>query len=192
LRQRARSKPGPKGPSAELIRAVMEMKQRNPSWGCPRIAQQIALAFGILINKDVVRRILAGHYRPNPFRGRTFLAHILGAYEGQPLEHRSLSMRISRAKDLLGAGCHGSVHKADCWIRNSCRNRERLGRLSHVQSGKSRTAPSKVFKLRSRSLIPISSMASQSSSARRRGSQNCAVRAAVASFCRAIDRNDSA
>src|ERR1035438_2055897 len=38
-----RRKPGPKGPSAELIRAVVEMKQRNPNWGCPRIADQIAL-----------------------------------------------------------------------------------------------------------------------------------------------------
>ena len=40
------------------------MKQRNPRWGCPRIAQQIALAFGIDINKDVVRRILAVYYHP--------------------------------------------------------------------------------------------------------------------------------
>ena len=42
------------------------MKQRNPIWGCPRIAQQITLAFGIPINKDVVRRILAARYRPKP------------------------------------------------------------------------------------------------------------------------------
>jgi transposase InsO family protein len=42
------------------------MKQRNPIWGCPRIAQQITLAFGIPINKDVVRRILAARYQPNP------------------------------------------------------------------------------------------------------------------------------
>jgi putative transposase len=42
------------------------MKQRNPSWGCPRIAQQITLAFGIPLNKDVVRRILAVRYRPQP------------------------------------------------------------------------------------------------------------------------------
>src|SRR5580692_8721289 len=41
-----RTRPGPKGPSADLIRAVVEMKQRNPLWGCPRIAEQIALAFG--------------------------------------------------------------------------------------------------------------------------------------------------
>ena len=57
-------KPGPKGPSAELVRVVVEMKQRNPNWGCPRIAQQIALAFNVQIDKDVVRRILAQHYRP--------------------------------------------------------------------------------------------------------------------------------
>ena len=49
-----RRKPGPRGPSPELIRAVVEMKQRNPSWGCPRIAQQIALAFHLQIDKDVV------------------------------------------------------------------------------------------------------------------------------------------
>src|SRR6202166_1223004 len=59
-----RRRPGPKGPNKELIDAVVAMKQRNPRWGCPRIAQQIALAFGIEINKDVVRRILSAHYRP--------------------------------------------------------------------------------------------------------------------------------
>jgi putative transposase len=59
-------KPGPKGPSQEIIAAVVDMKQRNRSWGCPRIAQQITLAFGIPINKDVVRRILATRYQPTP------------------------------------------------------------------------------------------------------------------------------
>jgi hypothetical protein len=49
----------PKGPTADLIRAVIEMKRRNPSWGSPQIAEQIHLAFGTSINKDVVRRILA-------------------------------------------------------------------------------------------------------------------------------------
>ena len=52
------------GPAQELIDAVVEMKRRNPTWGCPRIAQQITLAFGVDIDKDVVRRILAKHYRP--------------------------------------------------------------------------------------------------------------------------------
>src|SRR5215467_1054538 len=61
-----KAKPGPKGPTADLIRAVVEMKHRNPTWGCPQIADQINLAFGTSINKDVVRRILAAHYRPQP------------------------------------------------------------------------------------------------------------------------------
>lgn len=60
-----RLRPGPKGPEKELIDAIVEMKRRNPNWGCPRIAQQIALAFGVEIDKDVVRRILSGHYRPD-------------------------------------------------------------------------------------------------------------------------------
>jgi transposase InsO family protein len=42
------------------------MKQRNPIWGFPRIAQQITLAFGIPINRDVVRCILAARYQPKP------------------------------------------------------------------------------------------------------------------------------
>ena len=57
-------RPGPKGPNKALIDAVVAMKRRNPTWGCPRIAQQIALAFGVEIDKDVVRRLLSVHYRP--------------------------------------------------------------------------------------------------------------------------------
>ena len=60
------TKPGPKGPTQEVIAAVVDMKRRNPTWGCPRIAHQIALAFGIPMNKDVVRRILAVRYQPRP------------------------------------------------------------------------------------------------------------------------------
>jgi putative transposase len=59
-----RGRPGPKGPTKGLIDAVVEMKRRNPRWGCRRIAQQIALAFGADIDKDVVRRILRIHFRP--------------------------------------------------------------------------------------------------------------------------------
>jgi len=59
-----RRKPGPKGPSPELIAAIVEMKLRNPKFGCVRIAQQISHAFGVEIDKDVVRRVLAQHYRP--------------------------------------------------------------------------------------------------------------------------------
>jgi hypothetical protein len=58
--------PGPKGPSKELIDAVVEMKRRNPRLGCRKIAEQISSAFGIEINKDAVRRILIRYYRPVP------------------------------------------------------------------------------------------------------------------------------
>jgi len=67
-------KPGPKGPSREVINAIVEMKQRNPRYGCPRIAQQINLAFGLELDKDIVRRVLAIHYKPDPsMRGPSWL-----------------------------------------------------------------------------------------------------------------------
>src|ERR1700687_3617720 len=63
---RTRQRPGPKGPSKELIAAILEMKRRNPRFRCPRIAQEITHAFGVEIDKDVVRRILARHFRSPP------------------------------------------------------------------------------------------------------------------------------
>ena len=39
------------------------MKRRNPYFGCRKIAEQISNAFGIELNKDVVRRILVRYYR---------------------------------------------------------------------------------------------------------------------------------
>jgi putative transposase len=75
-----RRKPGFKGPSQELIDAILASKQRNPSWGCPRIARQIALAFGVPVDKDVVRRVLATYHRPQPGAlgpsWLTFLGHL--------------------------------------------------------------------------------------------------------------------
>ena len=38
---KGRKRPGPKGPSYKVIAAVVQMKQRNPTWGCPQIAQQM-------------------------------------------------------------------------------------------------------------------------------------------------------
>lgn len=39
------------------------MKQRNPRFGCRRIAMQINNIFGLNINKDIVWRILAKYYK---------------------------------------------------------------------------------------------------------------------------------
>jgi hypothetical protein len=51
-----KKKSGPKGPSPELIRAICELKRRNPRFGCPKIAQHLAKTFGLDLDKDVVRR----------------------------------------------------------------------------------------------------------------------------------------
>ena len=61
---KTRSKPGPKGPSEDLIRAIVEIKRRNPRFGCPRIALIISRTFGVEIDRNVVSRVLARHYHP--------------------------------------------------------------------------------------------------------------------------------
>ncbi|NNJ97302.1 MAG: transposase [Gammaproteobacteria bacterium] len=75
-----KGKPGPKCPSQELIDAIVELKRRNTRFGCPRIAQEINKAFGVDIDKDIVRRVLEKHYRPGPDSGHgpswlTFIGH---------------------------------------------------------------------------------------------------------------------
>jgi len=76
---KTRGKTGPIGPSPELISAILEMKRRNPNFGYQRIADQISLVFDIEIDKDVVRRVLARYYRPEPGSNGpswlTFLGH---------------------------------------------------------------------------------------------------------------------
>lgn len=52
---------------------LSEIEERNPRFGCPRIAFIIGVKFGIEINKDVVRRVLAKHYRPEPGTGPSWL-----------------------------------------------------------------------------------------------------------------------
>jgi hypothetical protein len=47
-----------------LLRLHTGLKKRNPRYGCPRIAQQVNLAFGLELDKDAVRRILATHHKP--------------------------------------------------------------------------------------------------------------------------------
>jgi len=59
-------KPGPKGPSEPLIQAIVELKSRNPQFGCPRIARIISLTFGVEIDKNFVSRVPSKHYRPAP------------------------------------------------------------------------------------------------------------------------------
>ncbi|MEO8325474.1 MAG: hypothetical protein ABI618_06475 [Nitrospirota bacterium] len=64
-------KAGSKVPSRQLIELVLELNRRNPSFGCPKIAEQISKTFAQPVDKDVVRRILAAHDQP----GRTGCTH---------------------------------------------------------------------------------------------------------------------
>jgi len=91
-----RGRAGPRGPSRELIDAVVEMKRRNPYFGCRKIAEQISSAFGIELNKDVVRRILFQHHRPGPDGGApSWLATIGHARD------RLWSVDLFRVESLL-------------------------------------------------------------------------------------------
>jgi transposase InsO family protein len=92
---RRRGRPGPKGPSKALIEAVVEIKRRNPRFGCRKIAEQITNAFGIEINKDVVRRILIQYYRPVPGSGPSWLSAI-----GQDKD-RLWSVDLFRCESIL-------------------------------------------------------------------------------------------
>jgi len=49
-----------------VIRAIVELKSRNPRFGCPRIARIISQTFGIDIDKNVVYRVPAKHHRSAP------------------------------------------------------------------------------------------------------------------------------
>ena len=119
---RRRRRPGPKGPNPGLIEAVVAMKRRNPGWGCPRIAQQISLAFGVEIDKDVVRRVLSVHYRPESDSGGpswlTFLGHTkdslwscdLFRCESATLRtHWALVVMDQFTRRIIGFGVHSGI-----------------------------------------------------------------------------------
>src|SRR6516165_8463962 len=93
-------RPGPKGPAQELIDAVVEMKRRNPTWGCPRIAQQITLAFGVDIDKDVVRRILGKHYGLESGSGGPSWLTFLG--QAKDIHDKDLSRENTHLLGLIG------------------------------------------------------------------------------------------
>jgi len=132
-------RPGPKGPTKELIAAVVEMKRRNCSWGCKRIAEQIALAFGVDIDKDVVRRILATHFHPEAGGGRTVMAFFYRERERLTVVAGFISMRVRNIANVLGFGRYGSIYPTDRGLRRSPRRGRWTGVVQNVQSRDSRT-----------------------------------------------------
>jgi transposase InsO family protein len=98
------------------------MKQRNPTWGCPHIADQINLAFGTSINKEIVRRILAQHHRPVAPEGGpswlTFIGHMkdslwsLDLFRCESIALRTywvLVVMDQYTRRIIGFGIHAGV-----------------------------------------------------------------------------------
>jgi len=98
------------------------LKRRNLNWGCPRIAQQITLAFGVAIDKDVVRRILSVHYRPESDSGGpswlTFLGHMKDSVWSMDLfrcasaslrTHWVLIVMDQYSRRIIGFGVHAGT-----------------------------------------------------------------------------------
>ena len=99
------------------------MKRRNPTFGCPRLAQQINLAFGITIDKDVVRRVLAAHF-PRDSGGDgpswlTFLGHTKDSLWSVNLfrcesillkSHSVLVVMDQFTRRIVGFGVHPEVY----------------------------------------------------------------------------------
>jgi putative transposase len=118
-------KPGPKGPSAALIQAIVELKSRNPRFGCPRIARIISLTFGFDVDKNVVSRVLSKHYRPAPGGAGplSFIGHTkdslwsVDLFRCESIVLRSywvLVVMDQFTRRLVGIGVHhGSVTGAD-------------------------------------------------------------------------------
>jgi hypothetical protein len=81
---RCPKKPGPTGPSDALIQTIVELKSRNPRFGCPRFAHIISQTFGVDIDKNVVYRVLAKHHCPAPSgTGPSWLSFI-----GEPVDYQ--------------------------------------------------------------------------------------------------------
>lgn len=158
---------------------IVELKQRNPRFGCRRIAQQIAKLFGIDIDKDVVRRILATHYRPGPGDGGpswlTFVEHAKGSLWSIDLfrcesillnTHWVLVVMDQFTRRIIGFGVHaGDAHGiALCRIFNTAISTQG---------------------------IPVPPLAGESSYSECQRDQIRSLRTVVASLCRAADRNYS-
>jgi putative transposase len=138
------------------------MKQRNPNWGCPRIAQQIALAFHIQIDKDVVRRILAHHRSPGQDSGGpswlTFLSHMKDSLWSMDLfrcesatlrTHWVLVVVDQYTRRILGFGVHAGT------IDDVARCRMFNARFEGIAGCRSTSAPTTILFISSTSGKPI-------------------------------------
>ena len=120
-------KPGPKGPDEALIQAIVELKARNPRFGCPRIARIISRTFGVDVDKNIVCRVLSKQYRSVPGgTGPSWLSFIghtkdslwsVDLFRCESIVLRSywvLVVMDQFTRRLVGIGVHGNHHLVEC------------------------------------------------------------------------------
>jgi transposase InsO family protein len=74
-----KKKPGPKGPSPELIELVVKIKIKNSNYGCEKIAFLVSKLLDEIVDDQTIRRILRKYYKPPCGKGPswlTFLGHM--------------------------------------------------------------------------------------------------------------------
>ena len=108
-----RGKPGPKGPSKELIDAIVAMKQRNPSWGCPRpfdtsvleLRSRSAESVSSMVGQPPDTRYYGGKNGPlrSTLTGLCFILHLLVAIQRKCWFELSCTIL---AAHILSAVCH--------------------------------------------------------------------------------------
>jgi putative transposase len=156
-------RPGPKGLSSELIAAVVEMKRRNPRMGCPKIAEQICSAFGLEINKDVVRRILIQYYRPAPGGTGPSWLSVIGQARDSLWSVDLFRCESILLQSLLGHGGDGHLHAPDYRLWRGRRKSRRSRRVPDVQRRDHATEHAEISLLGSRSTVSFSALAGEPS-----------------------------
>ncbi len=138
---KTRKKSGRKGPDQQLIDLVIKMRRLNPRMGYGRISMQIYEAFGIVISRFAVGRILRTHYKnSNPGKGEgpswlTFIGHMKDSLWSVDLFRcESINLKsywVMLAMDIYTRRIIGfSVHAGDCDGITYCRM------LNKIVSGK--------------------------------------------------------
>src|SRR5207253_8826716 len=106
-------RPGPNGPSKELIDTIVEFKRRNPPcW----LSLHRTADCARLWHRYQQRHRPPGARETLSTRGRNrwpVLAELYRACEGQPVERRFVSLRIDTPAQPLGHGGDGCVHTPD-------------------------------------------------------------------------------
>ncbi len=73
---KTRGKPGPKALPKEIVKIIIEMKQRNPPFGCRKIAQMVNFYFDLNICHNQVYRILIQYDLISPDDGPSWLSFL--------------------------------------------------------------------------------------------------------------------